>query len=237
MRPSSLLVATFLLVGCAVADSPNDDLTSSDDAVATATGSYFQITRDFRKCAPPSCGGFFLERVNHATTRCNDGSYRARCYSSTLDWTDAHLGAADQAILTDAAASSTAIVRGHFAPPAETLLPEIGRFLIDEAWVAENDGVAAGPFVRVIDNGVRCITAPCSHLAETTLETARKAMISEVDFKTADMTETELAACTAELAGSDGILIAGDRYYYTENGKAAVGRTVNVAFGRLAPVR
>ncbi|HET9992297.1 MAG TPA: DUF6748 domain-containing protein [Kofleriaceae bacterium] len=238
MRHSSLLAAPILLVGCAVADTPGDDLSSSDDAVASVgTVAYFQITRDLRKCQSPTCGGFFLERLNHATTRCNDGRYRTRCYSSVLDWTDAHLSADDQAILTDAAASSAAIVRGHFAPPAETLLPEIGRFLIGEAWVAEGDGVAAGTFVRVIDNGVRCITAPCPHLAEATLETTRKATISDVDFTTADMTASEIEACNAELAGSDGILIAGDRYYYTENGRVAVGRTVNLAFGRLAPVR
>lgn len=237
MRHSSLLVTPFLLVGCAVADTPTDDLTSADDAVAsTGTVGYFQITRDVRKCAYPTCGGFFLERVNHATTRCNDGSYRERCYSSTLDWTDAHLTAADQAALTDAAASSTAIVRGHFAPPAQTLLPEIGRFLITEAWVAEGDGAAAGTFVRVVDNGVRCITAPCPHLTELTLETPRAVAISELDFTPAGMKEDEIEACTAELATSDGILVAGDRYYLAK-GKSALGRTVNVAFGRLEPIR
>jgi hypothetical protein len=237
MRHYSLLVAPFLLVGCAVADAP-DDLTSSDDAVASAgTVAYFQITRDVRKCSSPACGGFFLARLNHATTRCNDGSYQARCYSSVLDWTDAHPTAEDQATLIDAAAGSRVIVRGHFAPPAETLLPEIGRFLIDEAWTAEGDGAAAGTFVRVVDNGVRCITAPCPHLAETTLETKKSATLSEVDFTPAGMTDEEIQACTEELSSGDGVLVAGDRYYYAEHGKVALGRTVNVAYGRLAQSR
>lgn len=254
MRSISLaalpLISLSLVAGCA---SPVEDelagetaadeaLDGKADAAADGAYTYFAIRGDMRKCASPRCGGQFLERLNRTTTVCHDGrTSRDACYAPELDWSESRLSGETRDALMVASAQAAlspgsvrAIVRGRFAPRSlGTVSPELGRFIVTEAWIAETDAVADGVFVKVRDAGVRCIAAPCESLIEKGLNTSRAARIAHVDAADANLSDTQLEAMIAAQLDPSGVLIAGDRYTFRENGRKAKGRTATAVFRRL----
>jgi hypothetical protein len=230
------------LGGCSApaysSDEPANDVQDTYDAATTNTA-YFEISSDLRRCASPTCGGWFVSRLNRSTTTCVDGRTAASCYTPVLDWSATGLTDAQQAPFLDAcrrAAASGgtyAIVRGEFARSNTTPRPELGRFLVLEAWVAEGDPVTDGTFVRTQDNGMRCFAAPCPSITEQTLNMTTTANIAAMDWTPSGLDADQVAECTQDLMTPSGLLIAGYRYNYTVNGTAAKGRTVTAAFQRI----
>jgi len=215
--------------------------TSSESA-----GAYYAITSDLRKCATPLCGGWFLAQVNQPTTQCHDGRSAAQCYAPELDWSSAGLSDAKEDELLEASRNAAvdrqvyAIVRGTFAPTNDTPRPELGRFIVTEAWIIEGDSHASGTFVWVHDNGLRCFAAPCRNLTERTLNTSGVTDIAEVDFAPAGLSDSQREVCTADMYGPNGLIVAGSRYTVHANGSTAPGRTASAAYRRLsdeAPVQ
>ena len=237
------------LASCAPPEGTPDELAGESVAEATLDTSakvaddaytYFEISADLRKCAAPVCGGWFLSRLNRPLTRCHDGRLASTCYTPVLDWSQANLSEDQKGMLLDACYQGAvsegvhAIVRGRFSPTNSTTpRPGMGRFVIDEAWVAEGDAVSSGAFVRVEDNGLRCFAAPCPNVTETTLNMARVADIAEVDWKPAGFTDVQISACINWMSGADGLLIAGDRYMVSGDGGSAKARTATAAYHRL----
>lgn len=223
--------------GALVGESGHD---ATIDGKAGAAYTYFEITADLRKCPSPMCGGWFLSRLNRPTTQCHDGQYADACYTPVLDWSQAGLSEDLQAKLLDACNEDAvsvgvyAIVRGWFEPTnGTTPRPDMGRFVISEAWVAEGDAVSDGEFVKVADNGLRCFAAPCPSLTEHTLNRSRVVDIAEVDWTPAGMSDAELEACVDSMYSSDGIMVAGYRYMVHVNDSAAKARTATAAYRRL----
>ena len=240
--PSAMLSA---LAGCASgtaadpADDPADDVATE---AAAGTSGYFAIRADFRKCGSPACGGWFVSRVNQATTRCHDGSIAAACYTPVIDWSQAGLTEDQQTAMIQECSHSTlsgsvyAVVRGQFARRNTTTpRPDLGRFVLTEAWLAEGDAPSSGAFVQLRDNGVRCFAAPCPSITETTLNLGTATSIAAIDWTPSGMSDDLIAECTGDLFTPDGLLVVGDPTTMIQNGTAASARTVTVAYERLAP--
>ncbi len=223
-------------------ESETDDASSGKaDSAVDGSYTYFAVRGDVRRCASPMCGGTFFERLNRSTTVCHDGSVSARCYSPVLDWSESGLGAGQQEKLVSASFKGAlssgvyGIVRGRFAKKNTTTpRPELGRFIVTEAWVAEGEVPSEGVFARIKDAGIRCITTPCSSIIERGLNTSRHAMLAGLDFEPAQLTDRQVEGFYASLVDPSGILVAGDRYTFMENGSRAKGRTATAAYHRLA---
>jgi hypothetical protein len=235
------------LVGCAVAPDSDAELTE-ESATENAVGNpeaytFFEIAKDLRRCSFPRCGGWFITRLNEATTRCHDGRYAASCYTPVLDWSQSELIEAQQAVLLAAADEGAiadgvkAIVRGRFGRTNTTPRPDLGRFVISEAWTAENAATSDGAFVRIRDNGVRCFAPPCPSLTEMWLNNDAVTNIYGMDYTAAELTEYQFGECAAAIQTTDGMLTAGYRYSWTENNQAAIGRTATAVFMRLTNQR
>lgn len=216
---------------------------STATAAPNTPGTYYAITADLRRCASPLCGGWFLDQLNQLnrpTMRCHDGSTAQLCYAPELDWSSANVSEDQRNQLLEAASTGAisgqvvAVVRGTFAPGNTTPRPELGRFVITEAWVAEGDGPATGTFVWIRDNGLRCFAAPCPNLTERTLNTPQVTDIADVNFAPAGLTDSEVEMCTNAMYGPDGLIVAGDRYTVQANGNTAPGRTATAAYLRLS---
>jgi hypothetical protein len=189
------------------------------------------------------CGGWFLDELNQSTTTCHDGRSGEQCYAPVLEWSDPSVPESQRAELTEAARTGTgsgqvyAIVRGEFAETNTTTpRPDLGRFIITEAWIAQGDNEATGPFVRVTDNGLRCFAPPCPNLTEQTLNTPGVTDIAEVDFAPAGLSDAERNECTESMYSPDGIIVAGRRFTVQANGNTADGRTATQAYRRLGGV-
>src|SRR5688500_9671032 len=72
---------------------------TTDVALTSGVSTYFTLKRDFRRCMFPMCGGYYVSRVNRATTRCADGNYAAACYVAELNLSGLDVDAATQAEL------------------------------------------------------------------------------------------------------------------------------------------
>lgn len=211
------------LAGETAADDSGD---SKADAPYADAYTYYEVSADLRKCASPYCGGYFVRRLNRTSTRCSDGSYQDACYTPTLDWSHTDLDGTQQQKLTDSAYKDAttegvyAIARGWFSSQ---------QFFVSEAWVAESDAVSDGVFVKIADNGIRCITAPCPSLTERALNTVRSANLADLDWTDAGLSDREIQGFSDELY-TGGTIVSGYRYYTSGSGK---GRSVSAGYHRL----
>src|SRR5205814_1622388 len=96
---------------------------------------------------------------------------------------------------------------------------DLGRFIVTEAWVEEGDAVSDGVFVRAKTNGMECIAAPCSSITEKALNTSRWADIAGIDWSLSGLDEREIDGFEANLSTDSGVIISGNRYTITENGR------------------
>ena len=194
------LISISLLSACSsegvedelAGETAADDVANADgkgDVAADGNYTYFAIRGDIRRCAAPYCGGEFLSRLNRTTTVCHDGKSATSCYTPELDFSESGLKLEAQDKLRLQIGEGAigdgvkAIVRGRFAKfGTQKIGREMGRFIVTEAWVAQSGAVTDGVFVRVKDNGLRCIAAPCPSTGEAALNTSRSANISDIDF-------------------------------------------------------
>jgi hypothetical protein len=240
----------FGLAACSSFADPPDEIANDSREESSVDGgadnvdgahTYFAIMADLRKCAFPMCGGWFLHRLNQPLTRCHDGHYAAMCYTPVLDWSKTGLSEGLQGKLLDAARQGAlsgdvdAIVRGRFAPTNRTTPDRsLGRFVITEAWGAEGSVPAQGAFVRVEDNGLRCLVAPCPSITETTLNTSRVTDIAEIDWAPSGLSDREVSTQIAAMSTPGGVLIAGDRFTVNGPGGTATARTATAVYVRLS---
>lgn len=179
-------------------------LDAAELADATATGPiYVELRRDVRRCAAPFCGGFFVDRVNRALTRCADGTRAAECYVSELEFGELGLSAGQQGEI--ASAPETFVLRGDIVADPDPSLP--GRFAVSEAWQGHASVSATGAFFRVTSSGIVCITSPCPSFDAERLERRGETRpIAEVDL---DAVGVDVSAAFAQIDTAEGLLVAG----------------------------
>jgi hypothetical protein len=158
-----------MLSGCAADTSSEADddgsevVDTSEDAVTGSPSNfgYFVVTRrDFRKCVSPLCGGWFVKRVNQASTVCADGTKQADCYVSSITYNGVGLTPREEDELRAAVESGKGVIK------AATYKKKfngqwIGTLKANEGWIGATGSPADGSFYRAADNGIRCIKAPC----------------------------------------------------------------------------
>ena len=226
-----ILLTVVMVSGCAMS-SPGvvagfDDLAGESQADADVSGkadgaadgayTYFQVESE--------ATGWKLARVNRSTTVCANGSSHAVCHVPQLDWSESTLSIGLQAKFGGTAVPSQgvhALARGRMAS---------NRFIVTEAWVSETGSVSGGVFAKVTDSGVRCITAPCPTMKERSLNNSYTALIAEIDWSYAGLSDREIDAFNEEIISQHGTIIAGDRYNVSHTAKA---RTATAAFHELA---
>jgi hypothetical protein len=210
------------------------------DTTDGGTSTYYEISRDMRKCTFPMCSGFFLDRLNASTTKCHDGTNKEQCYTPELDMSESGLSTAAYDKLAEMSAQSTfspgvrAIVRGRFAKKnLTTPTPSLGRFIVTEVWLSQSEAVSSGVFAKVMDNGIRCIAAPCPSTVEKALNTSRTANIVEIDFSTSQVPDSVLEEVGNDMFEPHGVIIAGERYTAHFQGRSGKGRTATAVYRRM----
>jgi hypothetical protein len=206
------------------------------DVMSKQRDTYYRVQQDFRKCASPLCGGFFITALNRGVMTCSDGSKSESCYVAKIDWHDTGLDPDQIREMEAATANGRVIVLGRTAPfrypyitPDRTapLRDSFfdGMWLLDAAlvWEAASDNEPDGTFVRVEDSGIRCITEPCFSLRATLLNRyrARTVRLSGLDLSGAGARPEQLEA--ARHALSDGMLLVAGKMSrkasWTTNGR------------------
>lgn len=246
---AALPLLSLTLINCTsdevvdeLAGETAEDIAGDGKADAAVDGSYtfFELRGDTRKCAFPMCGGSFLNRVNRTSTTCHDGASADDCYTPELDFSESGLSqmAIDKITLAASAGVfegvAKPLVRGRFAKKNFTTpQPNMGRFIVTEAWLPQGTGAVDGVFVRLQDNGIRCIAAPCPSTSEKRLNSSRSANISDVDFSGAGINDEQLGELSHEMFQPHGLIIAGDRFNVSIQGRKGKGRTATNVWAKL----
>jgi len=227
--------ATDLVEDELAGDLPSDGEAGKADGADTFT--YFSITRDFRKCASPMCGGYWVKRVNKGDTVCHNGHKEASCYMAELDDAALGLGEAELGAFHAAIENGGAVVRGDIVKRTFAGVGTFGAFVPTEAWKSgAASGAPDGVWVRVEQSGVRCIAAPCEDKNELKLNSTRSAMIADLDFEPSGATDEEIGtAFDALTTEGGGLIVVGDRYIVSEDGRTGRARTVTQFFTKIVP--
>jgi len=219
---SSLLCLTLLAIapaGCAAdaADEGTADgeeaLGESEDAITAGPSSfgYFQVTRrDFRRCAAPLCGGYYVKRVNQAKTLCADGSLKAECYVGSIQLHNLGLSEREQTDLAAALGESKALVKAR-TYKTRAFGQTIGTLKASEGWMGATGSAPEGTFYRAGDNGIRCITTPCPSTTVDGLNGAEDHNVIDVRLggTAIPADEAALARAANTIGTREGILLAG----------------------------
>jgi hypothetical protein len=178
---------------------------SPEAAVATST--FYRLRRDLRKCISPICGGYFVTRVNSATTRCTDGSFKRECYVAEIDWNGQPQGD-----------SSDLLVRGKIVAKGYGTFGNLGQLVASESWMSIGTKEPSGPFYLVRDNGVRCIAYPCPTHREAKLNSSFTRNIAGVELEAASFDQNTLPLVLAAMTGPDAAILSGDHLAVTGPG-------------------
>ncbi|MGE0871361.1 MAG: DUF6748 domain-containing protein [Kofleriaceae bacterium] len=226
----SVALASTIFAGCASNSTTGEDElageSANDDAgKADGTGLYGYWTIASKGT------GFTVARVNRSSAICGDDTTAPQCDVEALEWFAAGFGEADIAAFEQSIKDGKQLLLKGDIVGVDEGHPQI-TFDINQVWLAgSEDGVTEGVFVMAKDNGVRCLSAPCPSITETRLNTARSIDITAIDLDETGADEYTVAIARMQLS-RDGVIIAGDRYYYGNDGK---GRMANQFFTRAVP--
>ncbi|HKP95427.1 MAG TPA: Kazal-type serine protease inhibitor family protein, partial [Fibrobacteria bacterium] len=184
---------------------------------------YFTLRRDFRKCASPLCGGFFVKRVNLAFTVCADGRRQKECYVAGLDLSALGLDPEQTAAIQGS--PQEFLLRGKILPKNFPGFGNLGNFTAREAWRGHAGVTPTGSFFRAKNNGIVCITFPClSFDAEKLNSLRRPVAVAGVDL---DGIVPDPSDGIGQLNEREGLLVAA--VFTTVSGPAGRARALDAS--------
>jgi hypothetical protein len=176
-RTVSLVSASLLVAWLGVAcnsievdvdgdgEEENPPATDLGESALSAKGSsYFILTHlDFRRCASPICGGYFVRAVNLRRTLCAGGNRAEECHAFRLDFSSSGLDPqAAESFERELFAQQHGLVRGSLVRRPVTpsgLFEEV--LVVTEAWAGQARSKPAGTSYRPSPSGRLCFTTPC----------------------------------------------------------------------------
>ncbi len=165
-----------------------------------ASQAFFTIRPDLRACPSPHCGGFFVKAVNRRLTTCVDGRWAPECYVANIDW-DALGG--DLQIQ-----ASVVVVEGSLQVVKFEGFGRFGELVVKNAWGSATDNAPRGFYMRLADNGIRCITAPCFSTDAHVLNWRFNFTLSGFDLGGIGATDEQLEQATRAFSAGD-LLVSG----------------------------
>jgi hypothetical protein len=97
---------------------------------------YYSVKRDFRKCAAPLCGGFWLKALATTKTLCSDGSVADECYVASLNLSGLDLTPEEEQVVLDGVVDKGGSVRGYYVGNRDykkTTWPELKDLFVLES--------------------------------------------------------------------------------------------------------
>ncbi|MDI3288894.1 DUF6748 domain-containing protein [Polyangium sp. 15x6] len=172
-----------LFAGCLGSDVSEAPEATAEHEADISFATYYIARRDLRRCAYPSCGGFFISAVNQDKTVCADGTTAEECYVADIQFSSLLQLAGVEGTIREAIGvqrqSTRAVLFGDLFPGQSGL----GSLSLRFAWVALENADLRGGFHRVWHNGVVCVAAPCPSFDQEHLNTGAVRTIHEIDLK------------------------------------------------------
>lgn len=181
----------------------------------------YRVEPDYRKCAFPMCGGWFLTPVNQYSTQfeSEEEAYEnallepRAIYVAYLNYRQLRLKPEQVKELETFARHGQALLRGNLT--RGNITPEdtaAGRSLdVNGAWVGANKLEAYGPYLKVASSGIMCITTPCPYYKAKLINTRFTATFDDLNLEKAEL-DREQAARAWQALSTDGLIMTGVKY-------------------------
>jgi hypothetical protein len=164
----------------------------------------YLVLHDQRLCPSPRCGGYWVAIANGARTRCTDGLRHVRCYvARALDWSRRPVGDVPEG----------ALVRGALDSGRD----DLAELFVTAAYAPAGTATISGGWYRVVDNGIRCVRAPCFSYTATPVNGHTRVHVSSLDLQASRAPAAEVARALRGVGSKNGIYARG-RFVRTPDG-------------------
>jgi uncharacterized protein DUF6748 len=174
--------------------------------------SMFLVQHDPRLCPSPICGGYWVALANGVRTRCGNGQRQPRCYVAGA------VNRYGRSFVTEIPEGS--LVRGALEVGEKLGDSVLDRLRVWAVYAPAGTAPVSGGYYRVVDNGIRCIRAPCFSYRAGAVNAASRVTTSEVDLQASGATAAEIERAQAALRTKDGLYARG-RFATTADGGRA----------------
>jgi hypothetical protein len=183
-------------------------IASSTAARQPPSGTAIYLVRhDQRLCPSPLCGGYWAAIVNGVRTRCLDDRRHQRCYvARAVDGRRRAVGEIPDG----------ALVRGAL----DEWRGDLGELLATAAYAPAGTAPVSGGWYRIVDNGVRCVRAPCFSYTVTPVNAQTRGRVSSLDLQASRATASEVARAQRAVGTKNGLYARG-RFARTPDGGTA----------------
>lgn len=184
-------------------------------------GTTYTVKPDYRKCAFPICGGWYLTPVNQYSLylQTEDEAYATAnllpntIYVAYINYKRLGLDEKQIAELENAIRNDQALVRGTITstPVTNRLAPRTQTLVANGAWVGANKNIPTGPYLNITSTGIVCITTPCPYFKANIINSDYSSEIHALSFEKAAL-EREQEAQAWQAVSTTGLIITGTKY-------------------------
>ncbi|MGI9332311.1 MAG: DUF6748 domain-containing protein [Gammaproteobacteria bacterium] len=186
---------------------------------------YFIATGiDFRRCAYPYCGGFFVKEINRHLSSCADlkePKRRKECHAVVVDWTK--LGLDNIQDLKRDFGDGRLLLRAKLVLRPDFFGNRVKTLVVWDAWAGVT-GIGLDRKDRAFiasPTGIVCVTQPCPTLRWRKLNTRKRGPLHDLDLLASRADPDQIGAGLAQLKRG-GLIVAGKFQRFT--GPAGDGR-------------
>ncbi len=203
-------------------------------------GTTYSVKADYRKCAFPMCGGWFLTPVNQYSIQLQteDEAYQSSAllpntiYVAYINYKRLGLTEKQIAELNSAIHSEQVLLRGKVinSPVSSRVIARSKTLAANGAWVGANKNTAIGPYLKVSSTGIMCITTPCPYFNAALINSDYSSEFHDLSLEKAAL-DREQEAQAWQAISTEGLVITGTTYETTgfdETG-AEPGKGIGIA--------
>ena len=177
MKRLFFLISFAFLVGLPSAQAV-DAFNSLNTEPPTLLSKTYTITKDYRDCMPPLCGGWWIKAVNQFDLQAMNTSERYEftpheesIYIESVDLSQVGLSASEEEEITVAMKNDIVVIKGRLVNNPTHLERHLERrddapptLLADKLWTSYNDEPSSdGIYMNISSTGIVCITTPCPY--------------------------------------------------------------------------
>lgn len=205
------------------------------------SGTTYIVKPDYRKCAFPLCGGWYLTPVNQYSLylQTEPEAYDIASllpntiYVAYINYKRLGLNEKQIAELETAIRNDQALLRGTLTTtPSSTTkpAPRTQTLVANGAWVGANKNTPVGPYLNITSTGIVCITTPCPYFKANIINSDYSSEFHDFSLEKAAL-DREQEAQAWQALSTTGLVITGTKYEttgFSETG-AEPGKGVGIA--------
>jgi len=179
----------------------------------------YTVKPDYRKCAFPVCGGWYLTPVNQYSLQLenDDEAYQHSLllpnaiYVSSINYRALGLTATQIKELEAILRSGQGLLTGNVVGLASSANLASNTLVAQAAWTSPTKTAPVGTYLKVSSSGIVCITTPCPYFTAQLINSTYSTNFHELTFEKAEL-DREQEARAWQAVSSEGLVLTGVRF-------------------------